>query len=275
MPRRTPLLTCLGLALVLCGLLSTGGRAQVGTKDPKGVDVLIQSVNASGATNPLKPIQDFLATGTITYFWAGEQVQGPATVKGRAPDQFRLDANLPSSPACVGCPGTRSYAVSHGTGALKEADGTLKPIPLHNTINIGVLSFPYLTIAAALNDPLTLVTYIGTATMNGRQVNQVRMQRNFSSTQDPDGMLASLCISEYFVDAQTNLVVKTRDMTHPEETLTEDLTHEIELGNYVPVSGVQVPMLIGEKIIGQIIWELRLMNVSFNTGLTDADFTVQ
>src|SRR5207245_11596550 len=102
MPRRTPLLTCLGLASVLCLLLSTAaGLAQVGTKDPKGVAVLIQSVNASGATNPLKPIQDFIATGTIAYFWAGEQVQGSATVKGRGSDQFRLDANLPSSSACI------------------------------------------------------------------------------------------------------------------------------------------------------------------------------
>src|SRR2546425_892815 len=91
MPRRPPLLTCLGLASVLCLLPSAAGLAQVGTKDPKGVDVLIQSVNASGATNPLKPIQDFTATGAITYFWAGEQVQGTATVKGRASDQFRIE----------------------------------------------------------------------------------------------------------------------------------------------------------------------------------------
>jgi len=256
-------------------LLSTGGRAQVGTKDPKGVDVLIQSVNASGATNPLKPIQDFLATGTITYFWAGEQVQGPATVKGRAPDQFRLDANLPSSPACVGCPGTRTYAVSHGQGALKDPDGALKPIPYHNTVNIGVLSFPYLTITAALNDPLTSVSYVGLVDSSGRQLHQVRIQRRFSPEFDTDGTLSRLTITDYFVDPQTNLVLKIADMTHPDETLTEDLTHDVELGNYTSVNGVQVPMIVREKVGGNMIWELRLASISFNVGLTDANFVLQ
>ena len=274
MPRRPPLLTCLGLASVLCLLLPAAGLAQVGTKDPKGVDVLIQSVNASGATNALKPIQDFTATGTITYFWAGEQVQGPATVKGRAPDQFRLDANLPSSPACVGCPGTRSYAVSHGTGALRNPDGAIKTLPLHNTVNVGVLTFPYLTISAALSDPATIIAYVGLVTLNGGQVQQVRVQRLFSSEADPDGTISKLCITDYFVDPPTNLVLKIADMTHPFQTLGEDMIHEVEFDNYLPVNGIHFPMFVREKTIGQTMWELSVSGISFNTGLTDFDFVI-
>jgi len=275
MPRRTPVLTCPGLASVLCLLLSTGGLAQVGTKDPKGVDVLIQSVNASGATNPLKPIQDFLATGTITYFWAGEQVQGPATVKGRAPDQFRLDANLPSSSACVGCPGTRSYAVSHGVGALKNPDGTVRALPYYDTINIGVLSFPYLTIAAELNDPLATATYVGTSTVDGRPANQVRVQRRYSSSLDPDGALSKLSITDYFVDAQTSLVLKTLDTTHPVDNMFQNYNHEVEFESYAPTDGVQMATVVREKVEGQTIWEAHLTGVSWNSGLTDADFVLK
>lgn len=126
-------------------LLAVGcvlGRAETPVSDPKGVDILTQSLNAAGAANPLNLIQDFTAAGTITYFWAGEQVQAPATIRARGSDQFRLDASLAS--------GTRSVAISRDSGARKDAEGRRTDIPLHNRISKGGSSFPYPAIAAAL-----------------------------------------------------------------------------------------------------------------------------
>lgn len=215
----------------------------------------------------MKPVQDFVATGTITYFWAGEEVTGPATVRGRAPDQFRLDANLPE--------GTRSYVVSHGRGALQETDGKLTEIPYHNTVNLDVLTFPYLSVATKLSDPATTASTVGVVDLNGRKAYQIRVQRNFPKEADPDGVLAKLTITDYFVDPATNLLVKTVDSTHPVESLTESYPHEIDFENYAPVSGVSVPTLVREKVGGQTVWELRLSSISFNTGLSDLDFTLQ
>jgi len=263
------------LLVLLCTVAALPCIPQTTGSDPVGVAILTQALNASGAANPTKPIHDFVAIGTITFFWAGEAVQGPATVKGRGPDQFRLDADLPDSSACVGCPGIRSYAVSHGIGVLKDPDGTLTRLPFHNTVNIGVLSFPYPTMAASLTDPLTLMTYLGTASLNGRAVNRVRVQRRFSSTADPDGALASLCTTDYFLDVQTSLVLKTLDITHPSETLARSYTHEVELDGYSTVNGVQVPRVIREKVDGQTIWQAQLSTISFNVGLTDADFVLR
>jgi hypothetical protein len=241
--------------------------AQVAVKDPQSVTILTQAVNAAEGTQA-GSISDFVATGSITYFWAGEQVPGSATVKGRAPDQFRLDANLAA--------GTRSYVVSRGVGALKDTDGTLTNLPLHNTINIGVLSFPYLTIAAALSDPGVAFSYVGLVDNgDGRQVYQIQARRLFSSAADPAGVVAALTVTDYFVDPQTNLLVRTLDMTHPNETFTISVSHEITLDNYASSGGVNVPMLVREKVSGQTIWELRLSGISFNTGLTDAAFSIQ
>jgi hypothetical protein len=128
--------------------------------DSQGVAVLVQSLNTSGVANPVRPVQDFTATGSITYFWAGEQVQGAATVRGRGSDQFRLDANLPE--------GTRSVVFNGVTGTLKETDGTVTAIPTHNTLNVGVLTFPQLTLAAVLNNPLTTVSNLGATQVSGR-----------------------------------------------------------------------------------------------------------
>lgn len=235
--------------------------------DAQAISVLTQAVNASGIMNPVKPILDFAATGTITYFWAGEQVSGPVTVRGRGPDQFRIDANLPE--------GTRSWAVSRGVGARREMDGRLGQIPFHNTINLGVVTFPQLTLAVRVNEPTSVALTVGTGVVNGRQVNQIRVQRLFPKEQDPDGTISKLATTDYFVDADTGFVIKTLDLTHSDDDLKENFTHEVEFENYTVKDGVNIPTLIREKIIGQTIWELRLINVAFNSGLTDLDFILQ
>lgn len=230
--------------------------------------MLSQALNAIGGATALSAIQDFTATGTITYYWAGQQVQGSATVRGRGIDQFRLDANLNA--------GIRSYSVSHGTGALKDTDGTVTKIPYHNTLSAGILTFPFPAILARLNDPLTVVTDIGVVTTDsGTQLHQVRVQRQFSSQADPDGSLSKLCITDYFLDPKTGLLVKAIDTTHPVQTMTEGYPHEIDFENYAAINGLGVPMLIREKVGGQTIWELALTSISFNGGLTDLVFSLQ
>src|SRR5690242_5739911 len=64
-------------------------------RDPLALAVLTQAVAAAGGTDAIASIQDFTASGTITYFWAGQGVHGPVTLRGVGTQQFRLDANLP------------------------------------------------------------------------------------------------------------------------------------------------------------------------------------
>ncbi len=97
--------------IVLIASVPVAAAAQ--TSDPQAVAILQQALIAAGGTRGLATIQDFTATGTITYFWAGQQVAGTATVKARGADQFRIDANLAQ--------GTRSHAVSRGRGALNRS----------------------------------------------------------------------------------------------------------------------------------------------------------
>jgi hypothetical protein len=89
----------------------------LGSQSAQAVQVLQESLTATGGMNVVQQIQDFVATGSITFYWGGKQVQGRATIRVRGGDQFRLDASLPG--------GTRSWLVSHGGGALKDTDGTI------------------------------------------------------------------------------------------------------------------------------------------------------
>ncbi len=262
-----PSACCLLLsACCLCFSWPLALSPQPPPSDPQAVAVLTQAINAAGGAARLGAIQDFTAPGSITYFWAGAQVRGGATVRGRGWDQFRLDANIPD--------GTRSHAVSHGVGALNDTSGRVNPIPYHNTINMGILTFPYLGILVRLSDRLTIISYVGLVSSGGRQLHQVRVQRHFPPPADPRETLANLCLTDYFVDSTSYLVIKTIDMTHPVRTLTESYAHEIDFENYATVNGVSVPMLVREKIAGQTIWELHLTGISFNVGLTDTDFVL-
>ncbi len=255
------------ILLFAVGLAGPLAVAQTTTSTPQGAGLLAQALTAAGGTKALGAISDFTATGTITYFWAGKQVQGSATILGRGSDQFRLDASLPQ--------GTRSYAVSHGAGGLKDSTGKTTSIPIHNTLNVGVLTFPFPGILARLSDPTTTISYLGlTANPAGTKLYQVRAQRQFAALADPDGKLSDMTATYYYIDPATNLPASMMDWTHPVEDAGQIYVHEIDYENYSSVGGLQVPMLVREKVGGQKIWELRLSAISFNVGLTESNFTL-
>jgi hypothetical protein len=255
-------------ALFLSITWSTHGQTSVAViRDPQALAVLVQSLNAVGGESTIQSLQDFRATGTIIYYWAGKEVSGPSTVSGRGFDQFRLDAQLPD--------GLRSLVFSHGQGELRESSGKISALPSYNVINLGLLTFPYVGIYRSLVDQTTSVTNIGRVEISGREVAQVRVQRHLPQPQDPGGLLAKLMTSDYFVDTQTGFILRVRDNTHPVNNLRTSYTHDIELSDYKRINGIMVPMTVSEKIAGARIWELRLDDMNFNNGLTDADFNIQ
>src|SRR6266571_2780701 len=96
-------------------------------RDPQALSILNQVLAASGGAQALSAIQDFTASGNITYFWAGDQVQGTVKVKGRSTTDFRVDASLPE--------GTRSWVAISGKGSLRNLDGSLVAIPSNTALN--------------------------------------------------------------------------------------------------------------------------------------------
>jgi hypothetical protein len=228
--------------------------------------ILTNALNAVGGASLLQQVRDFTAKGEISFYWAGEEVHTTAAVYASGADRFRLDADMPE--------GVRSFVVTRLGGLLKNADGTFRAIPLHNSINLGILPFPHIKLLSALTEGLTKASLVGTSTVNDRVAYQVRVQQDFPKEFDPEGALTGLCKTDYLVDAETGLILKSVDMTHPDYTMTEDFAHELEFDNYVGVNGISLPGLIREKIIGQTVWELRLTDFAFNAGVTNLTFAL-
>jgi hypothetical protein len=233
-------------------------------RDQQALTVLTQVVKNAGGAVALAAIQDVTGSGNITYYWAGEEVQGTVTVKGRGTGQFRLDATLSN--------GVRSWAVSNGTGFVKEADGTVSQIPFHNTVNFGNLTFPFSSIASAVGDSSAGITYIGLETRNGNQVHHIQTQRTLPAVGDPKGLFARLTRREFFIDATSFQIVATLDMVHPPDASTIDYPREVQFSDYRVVNGILVPFSIVEVATGQRTYSIQLNQVTFNSGLQDTDF---
>ncbi|HEV2963659.1 MAG TPA: hypothetical protein VG649_17670 [Candidatus Angelobacter sp.] len=233
-------------------------------RDEKATNVLRNAVRAAGSTDILDFVRDFKGSGKITYYWAGEEVQGDVTVLARGTRQFRLDASLPE--------GVRSLTVNGGDGSLKEASGEVKPLPSHNTENFGSVTFPAAALAEALRDSSFGVYYIGSETKEDHQVDHIRLQKTFNN--DPQGLLSRLTRKDFFIDASTFQVVSTLDMLHPERQSGVDYPHEVQFSDYRQVEGILVPFAITEITSGQRTFTIQLNQFTANTGLFDRDFQI-
>ncbi len=262
--RVTRLILSLLFIFVSAPRLSSQQSITAPQRDPQALTILNQALAASGGATSVASIQDFTATGSITYFWAGSEVQGVATIKARGATNFRVDASLPQ--------GTRSWVSNSAKGSVKEADGQVSAIPPHNAIHLGALSFPQLKIAAVLNNPALSIQYAGSAQVGVRQVNVVHAQLRLDSTSDPDGSVSPLSAMDFLIDTATSQVVSIRDAFHPAGDSMQDVTHEIAFADYRSVNGCLVPFSVTETVGGQETWSIELSTITFNTGLTNADF---
>ncbi len=242
-------------------LNSQESTATAAQRDPQAVTILNQVLAASGGSTAVASIQDFTASGSIIYFWAGSEVQGTATVRALATTSFRVDANLPQ--------GTRSWVASYGNGTIRNTDGSLARIPSNNTQNLGALTFPLLKVAAALNNTSLSIQYLSLTNFSGHQVHVIHVQRGLSSSTD---IISHLSAIDFLIDATTYQIILVRDSFHSAERAMQDMLHEIEFSDFRPTGGCLVPFSITERVGGQQTWTLQLSAISFNTGLTDANF---
>lgn len=241
--------------------------ARVTQRDPQALAILQRAIAASGL--PVNPTSsfDFSASGTMTYFEHQTQVSGSTTVLGRGAWQFRLDAQLPQ--------GKRSIIVSGPRSTIEDPEGHVENVTHLRVGNLGILTFPYLGMAQAIDDPTAYIAYVGMSSIAGRPTDEVHVLRSLPYNLDDTHIRFRPVGTDYFIDDQSGLVLRVADTTHAVEISWKDYPHELDFGDYRNTNGINFPMQVSEKLYGQSVWNLQLSSARFNVGLSTSDFWQQ
>lgn len=254
------------LAFFSLSLVSTSFPQQTATtvqRDPQALVVLTQVVNATGGATALAAVQDFTASGTITFNWAGEHVQGSLTVQGKGLHQFRMDAIVPG--------GRQSLVVNGYAGAFTPAYGQKMMLPAWSAVTSDSLTFPAARIISALSDPSTTLIYVGPVTWRGSQVCQVHVAPLVDRALNPNGFSA-LGAFDLYIDLASYEVQGLSEMIWWSGNFAQAYRHELAFSNYTTAHGLLVPFAVTEELGGQQTWTLQLSAFALNTGLSDANF---
>lgn len=237
---------------------------QSAQQDPQALTILAQYVQASGGLPAIGATKDYTGAGNITFNWAGENVQGTVTVKGRGATQFRMDSSTSQ--------GNESWVVNGLSGVLTAIDGKTTNPASYDLQNAGSLTLPVVRIAAGLNSPTMSIQLMGSVPQGNGTAYQIRLipQAN------PDFAVVSGLNGpgtiDLFIDTSNHQLVSEVETFHSKGNVRQTFTHEIDFSAFQAVNGLLVPMTITEKVGGQQTWTVTLTNVVLNTGLSDSDF---
>lgn len=233
-------------------------------RDPQALGILKQAIDSAGGPTSLSTIQDVTASGTVTFHWAGENVQGNATVMCRGIGQFRLDATLPD--------GARSWRASNGIGSFTDVDGSLQPIPGPSSVELGSMTFPYMIILSALQDNSASISYVGLEATGGTSLHHIRLGLSV-----PPGLNMLLTtnaarVRDMFIDATSLQIIAMRGNAYLKDNLSINVRHEVHFSNYRTVNGILIPFAVEETVYGQPTLSIQFNQITFNSGLSDSQF---
>ncbi|MGC2528614.1 MAG: hypothetical protein WA639_12760 [Candidatus Acidiferrum sp.] len=262
-PRFALLLVCLLVVLSVSAHQSSPPTAQAPQRDPQAVAILTQALNAAGGVSAIAAVQDFTATGNVTYASA-DSTPASVSIRGRGLHEFRIDATLTD--------GVHSWIINSGAALQKNPDGSTSPLPSQDTIKPASTMFPLLELLTAVQDPSIGVSYEGSVTHDGQQVQAIAVQKYFPLGEDPAGALSGITKAHIFIDPNAFTVQSIVDKAFRRDGGQGEYSHETQFSNYQKVSGMLVPFAITESIAGQQTTMIQLSQITFNTGLNDADF---
>jgi hypothetical protein len=241
---------------------SVGALGQQGPqRDAQALAILTRSLSVAGDVGA---IQDFTGTGTITYSWAGEAVQGSVTVTGKGLSQFRMDSSVGGTP--------QSLVMSGNGGTSLSRKGEKKSLPYHNHLTATSLVFPQPLIMFVLRDGGTTVIDGGIVAWNGAQVQCVHVVPPMDAVTKARITPAGLGSLDFYFDVNSYHLLGFSEPVLAVHDGRQSYVREILFSHYTATHDFLLPFNITEKINGQQTWSMTLDSVSFNTGVADSLF---
>jgi hypothetical protein len=239
----------------------TAPTAQTPQRDPQAITILQQAVTAMATTAP----GDSSATGTVNIVEGSTTESGSIQILTLGTSQTAETMTLTSG----------QRAVIYSNGNAKETNGSqvVNP-PMQLSITDQCSDFPLPLILSALNNSDEAFQYIGAETLNEESSEHVRLWNTFASKPGLQA-LASFSSMDFWFDSVSSLPLKIAYVRRAGGGSAPSFPVEVSLSNYTKVNGVLYPFQINKSFNG-MPWEtITIQSVTFNNGLTVAQFPVQ
>ncbi|HEY2548662.1 MAG TPA: hypothetical protein VGI46_21485 [Candidatus Acidoferrum sp.] len=229
--------------------------------DAQAVTLVQQSVAAMAGTVPT----DSSASGTVTIVEGSTTQSGSIQILTLGTSQTSETITLPDN----------QRATVYSNGDAKEVNSTVSLItPLQLSLTEESPDFPLPILLSALGNADEAFRYVGAETLNSEPVQHIQVWNSFAS-QPSRSALAPFSKLDIWLDSSSGLVVKLLYTRHTGGGAAPAFPVEVQFSNYTKVNGILYPFQINKSFNG-VPWQtITIQNVSFNTGLTAAQFQVQ
>ena len=246
------------LVFVSSPRLNSQQSATAPQRDPQATALLQASVRAMGGRVP----SDSVAIGSVVVVAGSLTTSGTVRILTRGTDQTLEQLSLPQS--------TVATIYSRGT-ANALTNGTPQSLSLERTASCQSAAFPLPFLAAALTNSDEAIQYVAFETLGQTQVQHIRVWNTFNSNSSLQ-FLSEFTSTDIWFDASTSLpriisfIRRDGGGASPKTLLT------VSYSDFQATSGIFYPKST-QISINDTPWATTIIqSVSFNTGLTDADF---
>ncbi|MGA2981878.1 MAG: hypothetical protein ABSD76_19965 [Terriglobales bacterium] len=254
----------------LCSLLVLVGSATLFSQnppvsDPQALSLVSQSMTAlTGGTS----MSDVTLRGAAKWIVASSSETANATLRAKGTKESRFDMTLGVGPRSE----IRNDNSSTSLGEVLASDGTVHPWSIGNCLTNASWFFPQLSVLGATGDPTLIFVYVGLESRNGVSVQHIQSYRYTSMSAATTRLLSTMDI---YLDATSFLPTAFAFNTTPIRGAAQNIGVEADFSNYKSVNGIQVPFRIQRYVAGNLGFDLSVMSVQFNSGLSDSLFAIQ
>jgi len=240
---------------------SSAPTAQTLQRDPQAVTILQQTVAAMASSAPT----DSSATGSVTIVEGSSTETGSIKILTLGPSQTSETITLPRE--------QRVVVYANGDAKETAASQSSNP-PLELAISDQCPDFPLPVMLAALNNPDEAFNYVAAETLDGTAVQHIQFWNSFTSNPHLQN-LAPFSAKDVWIDSASGLPLKIAYSRRAGSGATPAVPVEVFFSNYTKVNGVLYPFQINKSYNGTPWETITIQSVSFNTGLTTAQFQVE
>lgn len=254
--------------LTIVFLASTAfAQTPTATSDAKAITLATNSLAAmTGGTQ----VADITLKAKITSIAGSDDETGTGTFYAKGNDKSLLSISTDREHWSELRVSTNGVPSCKG----KNADAAVVDFAEHNALTDAVWFSPVLSALTDTSDPAYVFSYLGQEQKNGLTVEHLRVSHKVTGDLDK-GTLFRLSAMDFYLDASSLLPLAVDFKVHPNDNLNIDISEEILFANYQVVSGIQIPFHIARLLNGTVTLDAIVTSVLVNSGLPDAQFTLQ